>query len=549
MCFLNPGGQGQPVRRLQVPNLGTKHSGRKPAGGLALLLTGLAALLLCPLAASAESQAPAGRSPGYITVEGNPQLFASLCALHAAGFEADVSALGFHPVRARLRGELLRRQGPATEALRAYYREHLLGDPAATLSRYTSFALVVGPPPKFDYVLRHDELPPDVLAIEGFNEVLAKFYQEAEIERLWAQVEPEYTREISRLSGPVTQLVMATTAYLRELLKPAGPRTFAVYVEPLVGGKTNFRNYGNHYAIVLSPGTELPLDEIRHAFLHFLLDPMTMRRRAEVFAKKSLLDIAARAPRLPVEYKEDFPAFFTECLVRAVELRLRRLSPENLGAAIHRAETDGYVLVRPLTRELEKFEKAEPAMSFYFPDLLRGIDLAAETKRLQTVVFAVVPAPAEAPQAADKMAPEELELDRWLAEGERQIAAPNSEAAVAAFQRVLEKYPEQPRALYGLAVASILQGDAERAKELFHRLVVGPPRADSQGSEKDPRILAWSHVYLGRIYDVDGNRELAVSEYRAAMAVEGAPESARQAARRGIEKGYEPATSRPKQPG
>src|SRR5207302_10414694 len=69
-------------------------------------------------------------------------------------------------------------------------------------------------------------------------------------------------------------------------------------------------------------------------------------------------------------------------------------------------------------------------------------------------------------------------------------------------------------------------------KALFERLVVNPPGADGSRpglppGAKDPLILAWSHVYLGRIHDVDGNRELAVSEYRAALAVEGAPESAR----------------------
>ena len=41
------------------------------------------------------------------------------------------------------------------------------------------------------------------------------------------------------------------------------------------------------------------------------------------------------------------------------------------------------------------------------------------------------------------------------------------------------------------------------------------------------------------MYDVEGKREQAVLEYRAALAVEGAPESARAAAQRGIEAGYQ----------
>jgi len=508
--------------------------------------TAFAVGLCLPGAAGAAAQARVARPvQNKVTIEANPQLFATLCALRAAGFEKDASLADWNPVRARLRSELMRLQGPATEALRAYYSAHLQADPAATLSRYVSFALVAGPPPDFKFVLPHDDLPPDVLTIEDFPEVLANFYREAQLERLWAQVQPEYNREIAGLHHSVTQLVATSNGYLRELLSSRSTRTFAVYVDPLVGTRTNFRNYGDHYVIVVGPGRELPLDEIRHAYLHFLLDPFPVRYARLVAAKRPLLEIAARAPRLPGEHKDDFTVFFGECLVRAVELRQRRLPPERLAAAIDDAESEGYVLVRALSRELAKFEKAEPAMSFYFPDMVRGISVAEESKRLQGVRFA----PAEAQGTAASIlrlagGPGDPDVAAWLDEGDRQIAAKNAPAAAAAFERVLTKDPNHPRAVYGLAVASVLQGDSEKAKELFRRLVVKPSGGDAAALGRDPVIVAWSHVYLGRIYDVDGNRELAMSEYRAALAVDGAPETARLAAQRGIEKGYQPA-SRP----
>ncbi len=540
----DPRNQGWPFYQITSSLLLTRQ--------LVFVLAAVPLAFVC-VSATAEAAAQTGgiRPPASnVTIEANPQLFATMCALYAAGYEADLSAAGSHPIRARVRTEMLRQQGPAAQALRAYYRRHELTDLTVNLSRYVSFALVAGPPPKFAFILRRDELPPDVLAIEDFSEVLANFYREAQIERFWTQVQPAYDREIERLSEPVSQQVMTSTGYLREILKPSSPRTFAVYIEPMVGGKTNFRNYGDHYVITFSPSGEIPVDDVRHAFLHFLLDPLAIRYPGVVAAKRPLLNIAARAPHLPNEYKDDFPAFLTECLVRAAELRLRRLPPDKLAAAIDEAERDGYVLVRPLSRELSKFEKAEPAMSFYFPDLVRGIVVADETKRLQSVTFAPAvwsehTGNGRTAGASDVARPrsgveENPELADSLREGERQIVEHNGAAATAIFQRVLEKYPEQPRALYGLAVAETLQGNAERAKELFQRLVVGTPRAASNSPDKDPLILAWSHVYLGRIYDVERNRELAVSEYRAALAVPGAPEPARQAAQRGIEKGYEP---------
>jgi tetratricopeptide (TPR) repeat protein len=476
-------------------------------------------------------------------VDRSPQLFAVLSALHASGYQADVAATAFHPVRARLRGELLRLRGPAVEAVRKYYREHLLADPAATLSRYVSFALVVGPPPQFEFQLPRESLPPDVLALEGFGEVLAEFYREARIETLYRRVQPEYDAEIARFQQPVAEIVLPVTSYLREVLKPAAGRTFSVLVEPLVGAKTSFRNYGLAYSIVVNPGDELPLEEIRHAYLHFLLDPLPLRYRRPVERLEPFLRIAARAPRLPHEYRNDFSELFTECFVRAVELRLRRLPAARVAPLLDEAEQEGYVLVRALYQQLEKFEAAEPAMSFFFPELVAGVDAAAEARRLQAVVFPPRLAPAPPVEAA---AATESPLERALTQAERLIAAQDAPAAAAAFTRVLEEHPDLPRALYGLAVASAMQGEADRAKELFQKLVEqgsGAPPA-----ERDARLLAWSHVYLGRIYDVEGQRELALTEYRAALAVERAPEAARQAAQRGLEKGYEPAATK-REPG
>jgi hypothetical protein len=94
--------------------------------------------------------------------------------------------------------------------------------------------------------------------------------------------------------------------------------------------------------------------------------------------------------------------------------------------------------------------------------------------------------------------------------------------------------------VYGWAIASVLSGKAARARELFQRLVsaLSPPLKSKNAA--NPAILAWSHIYLGRIDDLEGERELALVEYHAALAVEGAPEAARVAAQRGLEQVYSP---------
>jgi hypothetical protein len=69
------------------------------------------------------------------------------------------------------------------------------------------------------------------------------------------------------------------------------------------------------------------------------------------------------------------------------------------------------------------------------------------------------------------------------------------------------------------------------------------PSPDSE-TPVEPEVLAWSHVYLGRIYDLQEDRDAGVAEYRAALAVKGAPESARTAAQGGIETAYQPPAAR-----
>jgi tetratricopeptide (TPR) repeat protein len=500
-------------------------------------------------------QSTADSSETGVNVEASPQIFATMCALDAAGFDADESTLAEMPSRLALRGELLKLQGPATEALRQYYRDHALADPGETLSRYIAFALVVGAPPRFPFLMEHDVLPPDVLVIEDFEEVLANFYREAHLDLRWITVKPEYDRAVERSQSPVRKIVTVCNGYLREIYNPKYGHSFTVYVEPLVGNRANFRNNGNHYAIVIGAGSQFPTDDVRHAYLHFMLDPLPLKYRDALMRKSGLLNIGARAPRLPPEYKSDFIAYADECFVKSVELRIRHLTPEQHEAVLAENDRTGFIMVRIFDVQLQKFEKAEPAMTLYFPDLIEGIDVSAEQKHLANFKFAPLeeaPAqevaasavPAQPGQPPAQRNDPQTERDRLLAEGDHQIALQDAPAAIATFQKVLAKYPDDSRANFGLAVASLLNHDADRAQELFEKLVAGPSSAAGDAvnstSSSDPAILAWSHVYLGRLHDFAEEREQALTEYREALAVAGAPEAARVAAQRGIDTPYNP---------
>jgi hypothetical protein len=475
-----------------------------------------------------------------VTVDGNEAMFTTMCALYAAGFEANISADNWSTFRAQMRERTKQQQGPAVEAVREFYRKHLLTDQGAMLSRYVWFGLVSGPAPRFQPVLRRDELPPEVLELEGFSEILSSYYTEQHIVSLWRQVQPVYNRDIEKLHDAIAQTVFVTTVYLRDLRDSGSPRTFSIIVEPLVGRITNVRNYGDHYAIILSGSEDVPIDVVRHAYLHFLLDPLPLMYSHVVVVKRPIFELAAKAPRLPKDLSEDYFSWFSECMVRAAELKLRRLSPGEKESILETDDSWGYVLVRPIFSLLTGFEKSEPSMKNYFPDLVRGIDLKVEQARVAGLTFAK---PGTAEQSAE-LSQEELTRRRGIAvttvpsdsdsiaeltAGERQIAERNPRAAEASFKSVLAKYPDQIRAWYGLGLVALLDHDGVRAKEVFGRLTTG-----EHAATHDPMVISWSHVYLGRVLEDEGELERAKSEYQAALLVQGAPAQVQVAAKKGL---------------
>jgi hypothetical protein len=473
------------------------------------------------------------------TIDVSEAMFTTMCALYAAGYESDVNPDNWTAFRSQMRERLKGQQGPAVDALKEFYKEHQFRDPAAMLSRFVWFGMVSGPAPKFQPVLRRDELPPDVLDLEGFSDILSNYYKEQRIGAIWREVQPLYNREIEKMHDPITQILFTSSTYLRTLVNPAVPRTFTIIVEPLVGRITNVRNFEDHYAIVLSGSEAIPTDVVRHAYLHYLLDSLPLEYPHVVTVKRPLYEVAAKAPRLAASLEDDFPSWFGECLVRGVEIKLKRMSPSEREAALQNNDVDGYVLVRPLFAGLTQYEKLEPSFRDYFPDLVRGIDVKTEQTRVAAIQFA----PIEGATQAKDLSSEDLARRRArvsalpsdpaaiaaLTEGEKRLAEKNPRAAEASFESVLAKYPNQPRAWYGIGMVAVLDHDAEKAKEVFERLTTG-----EYAASQDPMVMAWSHIYLARIFDDEGQLERAKTEYQAVSAVQGAPAQAQQAAQKGL---------------
>jgi tetratricopeptide (TPR) repeat protein len=168
------------------------------------------------------------------------------------------------------------------------------------------------------------------------------------------------------------------------------------------------------------------------------------------------------------------------------------------------------------------------------------VSVSATQRRLQNFQFP--PAVAHAPPSEHPA--KRSTIEQWLEQGNDAIAAGDVSGATIAFGRVLQQAPGSMPATYGLAVAALLKGDAEAARQLFEQVTASaanPPVCGggaSKGSTQDPSIVAWAHVYLGRIHDIEGEREQAVGEYRAALAIGRIPEAAKTAAEQGLQSAY-----------
>ena len=96
------------------------------------------------------------------------------------------------------------------------------------------------------------------------------------------------------------------------------------------------------------------------------------------------------------------------------------------------------------------------------------------------------------------------------------------------------------RAHFILARADLMSVHAGESEDDAER-TIGEAVAQFQKTletSKDQRLLAWSHIYLGRMLDLECKRDQAVTEYKAALEVRDGRLDTRLAAERGVKTAY-----------
>jgi tetratricopeptide (TPR) repeat protein len=472
-------------------------------------------------------------------LDSSPTLFTVMAAINAAGFDADLDSPNGHPLRKAIRDEIAKRNIPSLPALKEFFQKHHKRTPAEELSQYISFALTVQGPPTFAMGKRVVEIPPDVSGLNGLSPLLAAFYKEANIDDLWKRSQPAIDSYLRRYHQPVTDAVMQVNGYLRQPTSGFRGRRFQIFIELLAPPNiVQSRSYGNEEFVVITPSPTPRVFEVRHAYLHYLLDPLATRAREVLERKKGLADHSQRAGILSDVYKIDFLELTTACLIRAVESRLDH-KPEMVQEAL----LDGYILTPYFAERLPVFEKQEASMQVYYPEMVGGIDLYKEDARLSKVQFRVPERekPAEAP-------PTPAETTLKQADDLAYKNPPDLEQAKKLYLDVLQMTDQKPvhaAAYYGMARIAALQKDPETAERLFQKVLELQP---------EPTVKAWTLVFLGKlsmaaaagdlksehIQEAAAEREQAARYFQDALKVEGAPKKALEEAQQGVQNSSKP---------
>lgn len=502
-----------------------------------------------------QPKAPALIDPAgpLVSLTDSEALFDIAVALNTCGYDNGLAQS--EPIRVQIRDQVNKAiaQSPKgaadRDALCTFIDQHHLAESGLDLAQYVSLSLYVTQPPDLEPSVEEADMPPDSVTVEGILPLLRKFAQDIDLHVIWLSNHRAYDALISRLHDPLTKMIMDTNIYLKMPASTYGSNRFLVVVEPLLSpNETNARIYGSNYVVVASPSSDgtLHMNEVRHSYLHYEIEPLIYARSGAIERLEPFLHVIRDAP-IDYRYRADIDSLVVECMIRAIEARTMETGVDlkpipatieraNLEAAyrahnaaiaqdaalrqqaVDRSMTEGFVLTQYFYTQLVNFEKSPASFKESIGEMVYGMDVSETMSHVKKIQFAEETAPDIVQQVTIKPSP----LD--MAELSLQKHDPKTATDLA--ENALKQHsPDPARADFILARADLLTGNVDDATTAFHEaLRLG----------NDPRLLAWSHIYLGQIADVSDQRDQAVSEYRAALAVPDIQPDVKTAAQKGI---------------
>jgi len=427
------------------------------------------------------------------------------------------------------------------------------------IAQYISLSLYITPPPEMETTADLTEMPPDATQVAEIVPRLKDFADAVDLHGIWLTVHHTYDEAANQLHDPLSKMIVSTNLYLK---MPAGTydgRRFIVVIEPMLSPSTaNARIYGTDYIVVVSPSEgKIRMSDVRHTYLHYVIEPLLYARANAIDRTQPILKEIKDAP-LEFRYRSDTVPLTVECLIKAIEARtmdtgipaykipsgidrsqlpryeherqLTEQKQESLRiAAVQHDMKQGFVLTQYFYEQMIQFERDPAGLKDVIGEMVYSMDVDQQVHRARQTEF---DKEADA-EVLGRSKPHKL---TGMDLAEAQLSNGDTAAASAMAQKVLQKQSDtiasaadSARAWFILARAAVLTGHPEQAIEDFQKTLA---------TSKEQRLLAWSHIYLGRMLDLDCKRDQALSEYKLALTVRDGRDDTRLAAERGVKNAY-----------
>jgi len=286
-----------------------------------------------------------------------------------------------------------------------------------------------------------------------------------------------------------------------------------------------------------------------------LIEPLLYARANAIDRMQPILKEVREAP-LEFRLRSDTVPLTIECLIKAIEARTTDtgIAEYKIPAGIDRSDlpkydrirsqtqqkidtmrTDwvkhdvkqGYVLTQYFYDQMIQFERDPASLKDTIGEMVYSMDVDQQAHIAHRIEFDKT----SDGDVLTRSKPHKLEgldlAESRLAAGDMVTAAAMAKEALTV--RDSAHQSDIGKAYFILARTSLLAGHAEQARNEFQRALA---------SSKDPRVLSWSHIYLGRMLDLQCERDQAIEEYKQAMATRDGQLDTRLAAERGLKQAY-----------
>jgi tetratricopeptide (TPR) repeat protein len=192
--------------------------------------------------------------------------------------------------------------------------------------------------------------------------------------------------------------------------------------------------------------------------------------------------------------------------------------------AIDLAMRQGWVLVDYFYDQIGTMEKDGISLKENMGQMVYGMDVDRERHKDQQIAFL--------PESSHDVLRRATTQLSGLQLAELKIFKGDLTGASDIANKVLaDPSGDHAQAHYVLARVNLMQRQPGAAIGDFQEVL---------DTSKNPRTLAWSHIYLGRLYDImpQPDRQKAIAEYQAALTVRDAQPDTKAAAEQGIKKPF-----------